>query len=176
MTDTKSQPSSPATGRVLQVSTGPGGVPNYPVEQAWVSRAGVEGDRHRGAHHGGPNAAVCLYAAEAIARVAADGHQAFPGAYGENLTTEGLEIGLLAPGTQLAIGSGGLVLEISGPTAPCATLAHYFIDGRIARVSHTVRPEDSRQYALVLAEGPVAPGDAITVIEPPPAPSPAPSP
>jgi MOSC domain-containing protein YiiM len=44
-------------------------------------------------NHGGPTAAVCLYAVEALARVAADGHEAFPGAYGENLTVEGHRLG-----------------------------------------------------------------------------------
>jgi tetratricopeptide (TPR) repeat protein len=41
--------------------------------------------------------------AAAIARVAADGHQAFPGAYGENLTLEGLDWGALAATSRRAL-------------------------------------------------------------------------
>jgi len=40
---------------------------------------------------------------------------------------------------------------------------HYFADGRFARISHTVDPEDSRWYARVLREGPVAASDRVVV-------------
>ena len=62
---------------------------------------GLESDAPKAAPHihGGPDRAVCLYAVKAIARVQADGHQAFPDAYGENLTIEGLDWGASVPGT-----------------------------------------------------------------------------
>jgi MOSC domain-containing protein YiiM len=155
-----------ATGRVVQVNVSPGGVPKRPVERAWVGRLGLHGDSHAEPEptHGGPDRAVCLYTLEAIARVATDGHTAFPGAYGENLTLEGIEVGLLAPGTRLAVGSGGLVLEITESPSPCYKLAGYFVGGRIARISEQVRPEDARQCARVVAEGPVEPGDRVEVL------------
>lgn len=153
-------------GRVVQVSVSAGGVPKRPVERAWVGRLGLEGDSHREPEpvHGGEERAVCLYAAEAIARVAADGHAAFPGAYGENLTIDGIEVGLLAPGSRLAVGSGGLQLEITRHAAPCQTIAHFFVDRAISRISPKVHPEDARQYARVIAEGSVAPGDEVEVL------------
>jgi MOSC domain-containing protein YiiM len=160
-----SEPVPGRSGRVHQVSVSRGGVPKLPVARAEVHLLGVEGDGHHEPEptHGGVDQAVLLYCVEAIARVAADGHTAFPGAYGENLTLEGLDWASLAAGDRLAIGEGGLEVELTKPCPPCATLEHFFADGRIARISHKVCPEDTRWFARVLREGPVAPGDPVEV-------------
>lgn len=152
-------------GRVASVNVSPGGVPKLPVASAWVGRLGLDVDAHNEPEpmHGGPDQAVCLYSVEAIERVAADGHQAFPGAYGENLTLEGIDWGRLSPGDILAIGEDGLTLELNAHAAPCQTIAHWFTDRRIARISPMIHPEDARWYARVLVEGPVAPGDRVEV-------------
>ncbi len=152
-------------GRVHQVNVSRGGVPKLSVERARVHRLGLEGDGHAEPEpiHGGPDRAVSLYCVEAIDRVAADGHTAFPGAFGENLTLEGVAWAALRDGDRLAIGDGGLEIELTGYASPCTTLQHYFADGRFARISHKLRPEDARWYARVLAEGPVAPGDRVQV-------------
>src|SRR6266481_4314699 len=99
-------------GRVLQVNVSPGGVPKLPVAESRVGRDGLDGDaHHHDAVHGGPLRAVSLFASEAIERVRADGHPGLgPGAAGENLTTEGIELSLLPVGARLAIG-GDVVLE-----------------------------------------------------------------
>lgn len=159
------------TGRVLQVSVSPGGVPKLPVPSAWIGRLGLDDDRHTEPEpmHGGLDQAVCLYAAEAIARVAADGHQAFPGAFGENLTVEGIDWAALRAGDVLAIGDDGLRLELTKRAAPCQTIAHWFVERRIARISPKVHPEDSRWYARVLVEGRVEPGAWVTVVAATPA-------
>jgi MOSC domain-containing protein YiiM len=65
-------------GRVASVNVSKGGVPKLPIERAWVGMLGLDSDGHDSPNHGGPIAAVCLYSVEAIARVAADGHTAFP--------------------------------------------------------------------------------------------------
>ena len=152
-------------GRVHQVNVSQGGVPKLPVGRARVHRLGLEGDGHNEPEriHGGPDGAVSLYCVEAIARVAADGHTAFPGAFGENLTLEGIDWAALRAGDRLAIGDGGLEIELVKNASPCTTLQHYFRDGRFARVSQKVHPEDARWYARVLGEGPVAPGDRVVV-------------
>jgi len=153
---------------VLQVNVSAGGVPKRPVAEAWVDRLGLAGDAHHDeTEHGGPHRAVALYALEAIRRVQADGHPISPGAAGENLTTTGLELAALPVGTRLAIGER-LVLELSKPANPCKTIAANFTDGRFARISIATHPLDSRMYARVLTEGPVRPGDAITVLPPAP--------
>ncbi|MFI5255342.1 MAG: MOSC domain-containing protein, partial [Candidatus Limnocylindrales bacterium] len=154
------------TGRVLQVSVSPGGVPKLPVTRAWVGPLGLEGDAHNAVGtHGGPHRAVCLFAVEAIRRVAAEGHPIGPGVVGENLTTEGIELAALAPGTRLAIGSE-LLLEIAGPCSPCATIRDSFSDGKSGRISILKHPLDSRVYARVLVEGTVATGDPVRVLPP----------
>ncbi len=153
----------PRSGRVVSVNVNGGGVPKLPVEEQWVGPMGLVDDRHTEPEpsHGGVDQAVCLYSVEAIARVAADGHTAFPGSYGENLTLEGIEMESLAPGDRLAIGDGGLTIEMTWNAAPCKTQAHWFIDGRFARISHKTHPNDARWYARVISEGPVRPGDAV---------------
>jgi MOSC domain-containing protein YiiM len=156
------------TGRIASVNVSPGGVPKRPVPRAWVGSLGLDTDAHSepAPVHGGPEQAVCLYSVESIARVAADGHQAFPGAYGENLTLEGIELGDLAAGDRLEIGGGGLVIELTKHAAPCQTIAHWFVDRRIGRISSRTNGADARWYARVLSEGPVAPGDRVEVIRP----------
>jgi MOSC domain-containing protein YiiM/GNAT superfamily N-acetyltransferase len=157
-----------ATGRVLQVNVSEGGVPKLPVERAWVSRLGVEGDRHREySVHGGPHKAVCLFGIEAIERLQSEGHPMEPGAAGENLTTVGIEWSLMPVGSTIRIGNE-LEVELSSPANPCNTQRPNFSDGRFSRISIDHHPSDSRMYARVLREGSVQPGDEITVTAPAP--------
>jgi MOSC domain-containing protein YiiM len=154
------------TGRVHQVSVSLGGVPKLPVAVTAVRRRGLEGDGHAQPEpvHGGELQAVLIYCVEALARVAADGHRAFPGAFGENLTLEGIDWSALGPGDRLAIGDGGLLVELTKAAAPCQTIAHWFVDRQIARISPKIHPEDARWYARVIVEGPVAAGDTVEVL------------
>ena len=156
---------SPA-GRVNRVNVSKGGVPKLPVPGTAVRRLGLDGDGHATPEptHGGEMQAVLLYAVEALARVAADGHRAFPGAYGENLTLEGIDWATLGAGDRLAVGRDGLLLELTKPAAPCQTIAHWFVDREIARISPKIHPEDARWYARVIVEGPVAEGDVVEVL------------
>jgi MOSC domain-containing protein YiiM len=150
-------------GRIASVNISPGGVPKLPVPEAWVGTRGLAGDRHHEPEpsHGGPEQAVCLYSVESIDRVSADGHTAFPGAFGENLTLAGIELGSLSTGDQLTIGDGGLVIQLTRRSEPCQTIAHWFVDRRIARIGSPQHPEDTRWYARVLQEGPVRAGDRV---------------
>jgi MOSC domain-containing protein YiiM/GNAT superfamily N-acetyltransferase len=153
-------------GRVFQVNVSPGGVPKLPVERAWVGELGLDGDRHRhDTVHGGPHRAVALLGIEAIERVQADGHPIEPGSVGENLTTTGIELAALAPGTRLAIGDQ-LVLEISAPANPCDVIAGSFRNGKSGRISILTHPADSRMYARTVIEGEVRVGDSIMVLPP----------
>jgi len=161
-----SSPVPGRTGRVHQVNVSPGGVPKLPVAGTQVRRLGLDGDGHTEPEpiHGGELQAVLIYCIEALARVAADGHRAFPGAYGENLTLEGIDWPALGPGDCLAIGDGGLLVELTKHAAPCQTIAHWFVDRQIARISPKIHPDDARWYARVIVEGPVAAGDAVEVL------------
>ncbi len=154
-------------GRIASVNVSPGGVPKLPVAEQWVGCLGLADDRHHEPEpmHGGPEQAVSLYSVEAIVRVAADGHTAFPGAYGENLTLEGVEMDEIASGVRLAIGDEGLVLEVTKRAEPCQTIAHWFVEKRIARINSRLHPADARWYARVVTEGRVRPGDEVRVAE-----------
>jgi MOSC domain-containing protein YiiM/GNAT superfamily N-acetyltransferase len=153
-------------GRVHSVNVSAGGVPKQAVERAWVGRLGLEGDGHHDRTvHGGPHQAVCLFALEAIERVAAEGHPIGPGSAGENLTTTGIEWSLLPVGTRARIGDV-LELELASSTTPCDTQRPNFTGGRFARISIDLHPSDSRMYARVLTEGEVKAGDAIFLAPP----------
>jgi len=158
-------PTPASTGIVASVNVNAGGVPKPPVAGTRILTLRLEGDGHDEPEpvHGGPLAAVSLYAQEAIERVREDGHAAFPGAYGENLTLLGLDWAALRAGDRLALGEGddGALIELTKPAAPCQTIAHWFVERRIARISAALHPEDTRWYARVLREGPVEPGMAV---------------
>ena len=157
-----------AVGIVATVNANAGGVPKPPVDGATVGRLGLHNDAHLEPEpiHGGPDQAVCLYPQEAVERVRADGHQAFPGAFGENLTLLGIEWAGLSPGDRLTIGDGeaALELELTTYATPCQSLAHWFIERRIARVSGKVAPQDARWYARVLRVGDVRPGMPVRLV------------
>ncbi len=161
-------PMAATSGRVVRVSVSPGGVPKQPVPSARVGALGLEGDGHHDrTEHGGPHRAVCLYSIEALARLRAEGHPVGPGSLGENLTLEGIELGDLYPGDRLTVGER-VVLEISGPCNPCATIRGSFTDRQIGRVSVLAHPGDSRLYARVLEPGHVREGDSVRVLPPTP--------
>lgn len=153
-------------GRLLQVNVSAGGVPKLPVEQARITRYGVEGDRQREETvHGGPHRAVSILGIEAIERVAAEGHPIGPGTTGENLTVSGFDVSTLPAGTRLAIGQQ-VVLELSAPANPCRTIRHSFSDLRFGRLGIASHVADSRMYARVVREGVVRPGDPIRITAP----------
>lgn len=96
---------------------------------------GVEGDAHCGEtvkHRSRvrvdptqPNLRqVHLVHAELFAELAARGFEIAPGAIGENITTEGIDLLGLPRGARLAIGDEALV-EITGLRNPCAQLDAY---------------------------------------------------
>ena len=162
----RAAPTGPSTGLVASVNTSPGGVPKRPIAGTRIHWRGLDSDAHSKPEpiHGTLEQAVCLYAFEAIERVRADGHQAFPGAYGENLTLLGLDWAGLRHGDRLRLGAEGPLLMLTDYATPCDSQARWFIDGRYGRISSRGHPEDARWYASVLEEGYVAPGDEVRLI------------
>lgn len=149
-------------GIVACVNANGGGVPKPQVASAGVGANGLDSDGHTEPEpmHGGPDQAVCLYSQEAVERVRADGHAAFPGALGENLTLLGIDWGRLRAGDRLVVGEGedAVRLELTKFATPCQTIAHWFDRGRISRVSGKVHPLDARWHTRVLRGGEVRPG------------------
>ena len=159
-------PIGPSTGTLLSINTSPGGVPKRPVGRAHVNLRGVDGDRHATPEpiHGTPAQAICLLAFEAMERIRADGHQSFPGAYGENFTIAGLDWGGLRHGDRMRVGDAGPLLELTDYATPCSKQEQWFLEGRTGRISARKHPEDARWYARVVEEGDAAPGDVVRLI------------
>lgn len=153
------QPPSGA-GRVASVNLSAGGVPKTAVGEAEVAVDGMVGDRQRDRrHHGGPDRALCLYGAERIAGLRAEGHAVEPGSLGENLTVGGLDWSTVAPGKRYLVGE--VQIEITSFAAPCKTIRRWFSDGYFNRVAEHRYPGWSRVYARVLVPGQVRVGDEV---------------
>lgn len=145
--------------RIFQLHVSRGGVPKRPVPEAALTESGLEGDAV--AHpriHGGPERALCLYALERILALQREGHPVFPGALGENVTTEGLDFADVRPGDRLELGTA--LVEVTRYTTPCATTAPC-VGGDQRRIHHDHAPGWSRVYARVLRGGRLRAGDPV---------------
>ena len=127
-----------------------------------VRHLNVDGDRQADLRvHGGPDKAVYSYAAEDLAWWAAElGGDPLPtGAFGENLTTAGLDLTAALVGDVWRVGS--VVLQVTQPRVPCYKLAIRFDDPKMPRrFTAAGRPG---AYLRVLQEGELAAGDAVVV-------------
>ncbi len=147
-----------SSGRVFQISISTGGVPKRAVPSARVTVNGIEGDAQANTkHHGGPERAVCLFSINVIRRLQAEGHPIAPGTIGENLTIEGIDWSQVVPGSRFEF-DGGVVLEVTKFTTPCATIRDSFTDLEFRRVKEELHPGESRVYARVIEEGPISTG------------------
>ena len=154
------------TPSILQLNASDGGVPKTPLDQATVTTDGVTGDRQRNTKsHGGPDRALCLFSADIIATLQAEGHPIRPGDTGENVTIAGLDWSALAPGARLRLGPDVLI-EITTYTTPCHHIAKYFHDGDSQHISQQHSPGRSRLYARVIETGPLRPGDPVELLPP----------
>jgi MOSC domain-containing protein YiiM len=153
------------SGKIIQISVSPGGVPKTAVPDAKVRVLGLEGDAHRNRQlHGGPERSVCLYSMEMIQALRAEGHDVVPGAIGENVTLEGLDWAALVPGSHLLLGES-VLLQITSYTSPCANIIGSFSEGYVGRVSQKRHPGWSRVYARVLIEGTIRGGDSARLLD-----------
>ena len=110
--------------------------------------------------HGGPDKAVYAYAVEEI-RVWEDelGRELGPAAFGENLTTEGLDVSGAVVGERWRIGS--TLLEVVQPRLPCYKLALRMDEaGFVKRFAQASRPG---AYLRIIEEGQLGAGDTIEV-------------
>jgi MOSC domain-containing protein YiiM len=130
-----------------------------------VRGVNVEGDDQADRSvHGGPDQAVYAYAAEdtewwerSLARPLG------PGAFGENLTTRGINVNAALIGERWGIGT--VVLEITAPRIPCWKLAKRMEDPLfIKRFARSGRPG---AYFRIIEEGELGAGDTIEVLERP---------
>ena len=142
-------------GKISQVNVGSGGVPKSPVSQAYVSLERLLGDQWswgvdqiqdngKPGKHGGSRQAVCLYSVECLAELNNQGFKVFPGALGENLTTEGIDYREVRIGDVYQVGAD-VQLRLTKIRTPCATIAEVYgtniikamIDERVQKCDYT---------------------------------------
>ena len=154
-----------SSGAIFQINVSNGGVPKLPVETARVDRLGITRDRHGDLrHHGSPEQALCLFAIERLALLAAEGHHVAPGLTGENITLIDIDWDLIVPGRQMLLGDD-VLCEVTDSASPCQKIARYFKNGDFTRVSQDVHPGFSRVYARVITEGDIRTGDSATIAD-----------
>jgi MOSC domain-containing protein YiiM len=133
-----------------------------PVEgRVLVAGVNVAGDEQADRRvHGGPDKAVYAYAAEDAAWWAQElGRELGPGAFGENLTLEGVDVTGAAIGERWRIGA--VELEVCQPRLPCAKLGIRFGDpAMVKRFAEASRPG---AYLRIVTEGELGAGDAVEV-------------
>ena len=113
--------------------------------------------------HGGPDKAVYVYPFEHYAFWRRELDRDLPdcGAFGENLTVEGILEDAISIGDRIGIGTA--VFEVSQPRLPCFKLAAKFErDDIIKKMLHSRR---TGFYLRVLREGSLQAGDAITILK-----------
>ena len=128
--------------------------------RAAVTRLNVAGDQQADLSvHGGVDKAVYAYPGEHYAfwREALPGVELPWGAFGENLTTDGLSEATVRVGDELRIGSTQLV--VTQPRMPCFKLNVRF--GRPDMVKRFLRSGRTGFYLAVVQEGDIGPGDAV---------------
>jgi len=128
-----------------------------------VRRLNIEGDEQSDLTvHGGPNKAVYVYPSEHYEYWRTQLPEAVLdwGAFGENLTIEGLLEDRVCIGDHLLCGSAEFV--VTQPRQPCYKLGVKF--DRLDMVKRFYRSGRSGFYVAVQREGTIAAGDALTVV------------
>lgn len=157
----------PQAGVVAGLFAGKG-LPKPAVDSAQVWRRGLVGDVQRERkHHGRPSQALCLWSADVVDALVAEGHPIAPGAAGENISVRGIDWAKVRPGSLVRIGS--VDGEISGWALPCAKNRTWFAKGTgEKRIDPDRHPGWSRAYAYVLSsqsrgvDGEIHVGDEMT--------------
>lgn len=107
--------------------------------------------------HGGPDKAVYAYASEDYAFWRDEGLETPPGLFGENLTTEGIDLSSLMCGDEWRIGSA--ILEVAQPRLPCYKLGIRMGDAQFPK--RFLAALRMGAYLRVVREGDIGAGDAI---------------
>ncbi|MFA6028611.1 MAG: MOSC domain-containing protein [Elusimicrobiota bacterium] len=140
------------SGKIVAVSlSARRGEKKTPVAEALlVAERGLEGDAHAGAGH----RQVSLLAAESIEKMRAAGLRVGPGAFAENLTTEGIDLPSLPVGSLLRVGPDA-VLEITQIGKECRQRCAIY-----EQAGDCVMPREGI-FARVRTGGRVRPGDRV---------------
>lgn len=137
-----------------------------PVEGSVRARGvNLEGDDQADREvHGGPDKAVYSYAIEDIRWWEKElGRNLELSAFGENLTTSGIDVSHALIGERWEIGTA--VFEVSEPRAPCWKLGVKMGDPRFPR--KFTKAQRPGAYLRIVKEGILAAGNAIRVVDRP---------
>ena len=145
------------------------GIFKTPVDSALLKHSGLEADAHGDTrHHGGAEKAMHHYASDHYQwwanqlPAAAKGH-CQPGAFGENLVTEGMTESTVCVGDVYRIGKA--VVQVSQARQPCWRLNLRFGTADMsARVQASLK---TGWYYRVLEQGLIQAGDDIVLIDRP---------
>jgi len=123
---------------------------------------GVVGDRVIDTNvHGGYEQAVYAYAREDAQWWEREINEEIPaGRFGENLTTEGIDVNAAIIGEQWKIGS--VILEVSQPRIPCRVFAGFW--KRATLIKDFTQAGRPGTYLRIIKEGTAQAGDVIEVI------------
>ena len=173
------EPTPRVVPRILSVQVGriaplgpqrvPSGFVKAPVHgPVHVGRLDLEGDEQADLGvHGGPDKAVYCYPSEHYPRWLRDvprHEQALvPGAFGENLTTAGLDETSVSIGDVLRVGRAEL--QVTQPRQPCFKLALRFDDKSLPRAM--MKTGRTGWYVRVLVEGELQAGDEVRILRRP---------
>jgi len=123
---------------------------------------GLAGDRIIDTNvHGGYDQAVYAYASEDAQWWEKEINEVIPaGRFGENLTTEGIDVNAALVGEKWKIGS--VILEVSQPRIPCRVFAGFW--NRATLIKEFTQAGRPGTYLRIIQEGSAQAGDAIEVI------------
>ena len=166
------------TGRVVAVAAASAHEFSKPVQQriTLLAGLGVQGDAHCGVtvkhrsrvkvNPNQPNLRqLHLIPAERLDLLRAQGFDVAPGALGENVTTEGIDLFALPRGTRLHLGASA-VAEVTGLRNPCYQLDD--LQKGLMKATLERDPDGALLLragimAVVVEGGDLAPGDAVRV-------------
>jgi MOSC domain-containing protein YiiM len=137
-----------------------------PARAKGLGMVGLAGDRvYDVLNHGGPDQAVYAYAREDLDGWETELGRPLPnGVFGENLTTEGVEVNAALIGERWRVGPD-VILEVSCPRIPCGTFQGWLAQaGWIKRFTQAARPGS---YLRVIESGEIRAGDRIEIVHRP---------
>ena len=114
---------------------------------------GIVGDAHAGNWH----RQISLLAQESIDKLKKTGLELTPGAFAENIITQGIELISLQIGTKIKIGN--TTLEVTQIGKECHN------DCEIKRTAGKCVMPTEGIFAIVIEEGEIFPGDSIEIME-----------
>ena len=144
------------TGRVVSINSSfKKGVRKTPVEEARVIAGyGIEGDAHASSRW---HRQISLLALESIEKTRKLGLDVAPGDFAENITTEGVDLLSLPPGTRVMIGEE-VEAEVSQIGKVCHTRCEIY-----AQAGDCVMPKEGI-FAKVMKGGTLKKGQPIKVL------------